>query len=810
MLAMNFKRRISFLFIFTLSFLTGNAQNYPAVFDQNSLNGKNGFIVVGLEAGDRLGEELSFIGDINHDGLEDIALNTQYAEPNDLYLGGTTYIIFGSKKPYPSPFDLQTLNGTNGFKVVGIAEDERRGESIGKLGDINGDGIDDIALASEGNKHMFLYGKNGSFPASLVITDINGTNGFIFTQSGVGEIKSAGDVNGDGLNDIVMGQYAWSGESYIIFGRNENFPLNINTAWLDGIKGFRLGKVDANISAFYVGTAGDINADGFDDLMVGVWAGSTAAEGLTYVYFGHAAPFTSLVDLKAVTGADGFAIQNISNYTLNTVGTLGDINGDGIDDCFSRNNIIFGSKNSFPKKLVVDGTNGFSSTGFNQTSAAIGDVNLDGIDDFIVVSNNYENWVVFGSKQPFPAIFDPARLDGTKGFKIENLKQSNVGRQVSGRGDINGDGRSDFMFSSGAAGTAGQGAVYVVFGGNHIALPFNTGFPKATAISYQNFTLQVNAQEKGKAYYAIFNGTQSSITKTTTILNGTGAVKFGEIQISQIATSIDKVITGLVPQTKYDVYVYFEDESWNNGNIYFLDDVTTFADTEKPVITCLADKTLACGAVLSDYASTVTVTDNVDSKLTATQAPAAGTVFYPGMTVTISAQDNAGNKSACSFKIEGEQIVQCPANQSVLSGAVLPDYTKLTTTTGFCTSSVIITQAPLPGTLVEANTTLVTLTAKDANETTAQCTFQINAITTDVQNNSMTTVKLYPNPVSDILYIEGVLHAEYEITDNVGSVVGAGTNASEINVAALAHGMYVVLLYNTEHQLVAIKKIVKN
>lgn len=810
--------RILFLFLFIASFNT-YAQNYPALFDQNSLNGTNGFIVYGLNAEDALGTELSFIGDINNDGLEDLAINTEQIEPNGLQLGGTTYVIFGSKKPYPSPFDLTTLNGTNGFIFEGSSEGERRGKTIGKLGDINGDGIDDVSFASQGKSHVFLYGKQGVFPAKIVFADINGTNGFVFEQSGIGEIRSAGDVNGDGIQDIVMGQIAWSGETYIIFGRTSNFPASITNAWLDGVKGFRLNKVDGSFSAYFTITAGDINADGFDDVLIGVWTGSTPADQLSYVYFGHAAPFDASVDLKAVTGTTGFSIRNEGNSFLVSTSPLGDINGDGIDDCFAGNKVIFGSSKvgAFYNDFVVNGTNGFLLPSYAYTPAAIGDVNFDGIDDFIVIAPNNAYWVVYGSKSPFPAIFDPAVLDGTKGFKINEVILSNIGRQMSGDADVNGDGKSDFMFGSpftkkpSATGYS-HGAVYIVFGGDHFAKPLTTTFPKVRSITATSFALDVNAQEKGVLYYGVYNGNQSSITNRTTILNGTGALQYGTIDLPTASSTKSKVLSGLAVNTKYDVYVYFKDEAGNVGEIYFLNDVTTLADIIAPVITCLTPQTVACGSTLANYKTLVTVTDNTDLNPVVTQTPAAGMPVVSGMLVTIKATDKYNNFSECKFTVTITNTVVCPSPTNVSTGSQLLDYTALATTTGFCNSVATITQSPLPGTLVTEDTQII-LKATDADNATAACMFMltVNGQTTPVLTSQLGNSQLviYPNPAKELLYVKGYDYSSYEVINNLGGLVLQGGSDSEISLSGIENGIYMILFYTENGELVAMRKMIK-
>lgn len=812
-----YSRRILFLILF-ISSLTAFAQNYPAVFDKNSLNGTNGFIVYGLNSEDALGTELSFIGDINHDGLEDIAINTEQIEPNGLVLGGTTYVIFGSENPYPSPFDLTTLNGTNGFILEGTSRDERIGKMIAKLGDINGDGIDDVSFGSQADKHIFLYGKQGAFPAKIVLADINGTNGFIFNLDGVNEIQSAGDVNGDGVKDIVIGHPHWSGQTFIVFGRTSNFPASINSAWLNGVNGFRLGEIPAGRSAYFATSAGDINNDGYDDILVGLWTGNSPAQTLSYVYFGHAAPFVNDFDLESVDGTNGFSVRNEGPGFLVTVSPLGDINGDGIDDCFAGNKVIFGSAtpNAFHNDYTVNGTNGFLLPGYALTPADIGDVNFDGIDDFIVIAPNNTYWVVYGSRAPFPAVFDPAVLDGTKGFKIAGEYLSNIGRQMSGGADVNGDGKSDFMFATPFVtnyndddnGIA-HGAVYVVFGGDHFAKPLTATYPKVRSITSSSFILDANAQETGVLYYAVYNGTRSTITNKTTILNGTGALQFGTIALPTASTTMSKVLSGLTFNTKYDVYAIFKDTAGNVGEIYLLNDVQTLGDAVPPVITCLATQSVACNSTLLNYTSLVTVTDNSGLRPVVTQLPAAGAPVVSNIIVTLRATDNAGNFSECTFTIGVTKAVLCPSPQNVLIGSQLLDYTSFATTTGFCNSTPVITQLPLPGTVVTGSTT-VYLTATDANNATAICTFMISSQTTAVLKNqeAANALIIYPNPASDRLYVKGYDYSSYEIINNIGERVLQGGQDSEIALSGIANGMYMILFYNENQELVVMKKVV--
>ncbi len=155
----------------------------------NDLDGQNGFRILGAAAGDASGTSVQSIGDINGDGLDDLAIGAPNANPNGLDSSGATYIVYGSTDGFPLDLDLSFLNGVNGFRIDGAAEGDRSGAHVANAGDLNGDGFDDVLIGARGSD-LFVnlpnFGSSGagfvvfgsdSFNSNLNLRDLNGTNG---------------------------------------------------------------------------------------------------------------------------------------------------------------------------------------------------------------------------------------------------------------------------------------------------------------------------------------------------------------------------------------------------------------------------------------------------------------------------------------------------------------------------------------------------------------------------------------------------------------------------------------------------------
>ncbi|MEL6342765.1 MAG: MopE-related protein [Myxococcota bacterium] len=338
----------------------------------------------GISGGDRAGFSVHNAGDVNRDTYDDILIGA----PDRANKAGAVYLVMGG-----TSITSASLSSA-GATFTGVAAGDQAGYSVSTAGDINGDKYADVIVGAPG-------ASSGAGAAYIIKGNVRGTLAFsasdvIFTGTASGDgagvsVSGAGDVNGDGFSDVIIGADGVSsstGAAYVSLG-GVSGTLSLSKASMR-MSGVTAGdKVGASVSS-----AGDFDGDGYADLIIGA-PGHTSNTGAAYLVKGSKSP-SSVLSLSA---AD-ITFTGISTGDLvgSAVSDVGDVNGDtygdiavgapghstdtGITYLYYGNNADSGSVALSKARVAVTGT----STGDKAGSAVSGatDVDGDGISDVLI------------------------------------------------------------------------------------------------------------------------------------------------------------------------------------------------------------------------------------------------------------------------------------------------------------------------------------------------------------------------------------------------------------------------------------------
>ena len=495
-----------------------------AIIDLSTLTNAQGFIIQGDSAFDRAGFSVAGIGDVNGDGIADVIVGAPYGDDGGTN-AGEAYVIYGKAGATRGLVDLTALSPNDGFVIRGDTSDDNAGRSVGGGGEVNGDGLADIIIGAPfgddagilAGEAYVIYGKSGFTRTIVDLTGLAASDGFTIQGASTTDyagtsVSAAGDVNGDGLDDIlVSAPYAYAlgnspGLVYVIYGKTGTTRTTLSVGNLAAVDGFAIQGDDRyDHAGRAVSNAGDINGDGIDDIIIGAHYGDDGgtSAGEVYVVYGKAGNARGTLDLTNLSVSDGFVIQGDrpADGVGRTVSSAGDINGDGVDDiivaaratnqngAIGNNYVIYGKTGTARGRIdltsfgasdgfIVQGHRSAGGSASNSGSAVsvAGDINGDGIGDIIVRGEVAADAAIIygrnGTSRGNVALLNLSEGDGfviTRNLGVY-LSEPTI-RALSGAGDVNGDGIDDVILGepSGNDGGPSAGQAYVVYGSLNVS-----------------------------------------------------------------------------------------------------------------------------------------------------------------------------------------------------------------------------------------------------------------------------------------------------------------------------------------------------
>jgi len=381
------------------------------------------------------GYSVSSAGDVNNDGFDDVIVGAPYYD-TAVVQEGMAFLYLGSESGL-SPTQSWTASG-------GDEPGARYGSSVSSAGDVNNDGFDDVIVSNVSGDTFLYFGTQGgleSEPSWKSSNEDHGTAGFGRA------VSCAGDVNNDGFDDVIVGA---SNSAFLFLGSASGLstiPVWISTCEQDGAQ-----------YGYCVASAGDVNDDGYDDVIVGALSYYSADElaGKVFLYLGsETGPSTTPAWTSSGDDQEGALFCKVSS--------AGDVNNDGFDDVIvgashqdiaaegeGKAFLYLGSASGLmiePAWISSGDDLPYAAFGFSVSTAR--DVNGDGFSD-VIIGAAYERTYYRGEGKVFLYLGSESGLSETPAWVSRGDKRTGawLGFSVASAGDVNNDGFDDVVFGA--------------------------------------------------------------------------------------------------------------------------------------------------------------------------------------------------------------------------------------------------------------------------------------------------------------------------------------------------------------------------